>query len=310
MSLKEKEKLRNALVEGNLLILQDFLHEDTDYVFTVKFEENSSCLHVACWFNQQEIIEELIDWEHPLELIDDAGATPLHYAVWKNNIPLALFLLNKGVDINSLDKSGKTILHLAVRNGYRPMISILITKGMNPNISDFEGLTPLHIAATEGHLTVIQDLVEEYDARINCITEEGLTPLHLASLNGFTNIVEKLLEYGSPIDITDMKGRSAYHHACSRFNDETVKLLIEKGCNIHLITTDGRSGPECVAERERRHEMLKLVENHVNKLERERREAQELLIEKEKRRLKRLQEEGERLKEIQRELEENPTSLG
>lgn len=38
MSLKEKEKLRNALVEGNLLILQDFLHEDTDYVFTVKFE--------------------------------------------------------------------------------------------------------------------------------------------------------------------------------------------------------------------------------------------------------------------------------
>lgn len=56
--------------------------------------------------------------------------------------------------------------------------------------------------------------------------------------------------------------------------------------------------------------MLKLVENHVNKLERERREAQELLIEKEKRRLKRLQEEGERLKEIQRELEENPTSLG
>ena len=51
--------------------------------------------------------------------------------------------------------------------------------------------------------------------------------------------------------------------------------------------------------------MLRIVENHLIKLEKERKQTKQLLIEKEKQRLKRLQEEEERLKEVQRELEEN-----
>lgn len=36
--MDDKEILRNALIEGNLSVIQDYLHEDIDYVFSVKFE--------------------------------------------------------------------------------------------------------------------------------------------------------------------------------------------------------------------------------------------------------------------------------
>lgn len=106
MNENSKEILRTALIEGSLTILQDYLYEDNENVLQITFEvkifffifilsfknlisclisfffffflcyyyyskENCSPLHVACWFNQQEIIEELIEWNHPLEVTDN-----------------------------------------------------------------------------------------------------------------------------------------------------------------------------------------------------------------------------------------------
>jgi hypothetical protein len=41
------------------------------YFLRINFKEDSSALHVACWCNQIEIIEELIEWGHPLEVMDN-----------------------------------------------------------------------------------------------------------------------------------------------------------------------------------------------------------------------------------------------
>lgn len=56
----------------------------------------------------------------------------------------------------------------------------------------------------EGHEVIINELVEESDANIYCVTEEGLTPLHFAALHGQTECVLRLIDYGANVDALDM----------------------------------------------------------------------------------------------------------
>lgn len=51
---------------------------------------------------------------------------------------------------------------------------------------------------------IINELVEESDANIYCVTEEGLTPLHFAALHGQTECVLRLIDYGANVDALDM----------------------------------------------------------------------------------------------------------
>lgn len=104
-----------------------------------------------------------------------------------------------------------------------------------------EGSTLLHSAAVFGSLAVIECLIDELGATVDCKENSNLTPLHLACNEGFEDCAKALLEAGASlhavnkdsvirlggsIPIYSPGGRTPLHFAADRGNDECVKLLL------------------------------------------------------------------------------------
>ena len=74
------------------------------------------------------------------------------------------------------------------------IVRALIAKGANIKVVRDDGFYPLSLAAMRGHLHIVQCLVGEHNADVNCRTRFGnqLTPLMLASAAGMYTRVLKL----------------------------------------------------------------------------------------------------------------------
>ena len=66
------------------------------------------------------------------------------------------------------------------------IVRALIAKGANIKVVRDDGFYPLSLAAMRGHLHIVQCLVGEHNADVNCRTrfENQSTPLMLASAAG------------------------------------------------------------------------------------------------------------------------------
>ena len=67
--------------------------------------------------------------------------TPLHYACYENNFECAQLLIELGSDVNAIDINGKSILIYALHSQNIKMIDFLIVNGADCNKKDLEGKT-------------------------------------------------------------------------------------------------------------------------------------------------------------------------
>ena len=65
------------------------------------------------------------------------------------------------------------------------------------------------------------------------------TPIDCAAAYGRVKMIKVLLDYDSPLDPTDRSKTTPLHLACKRGHPDCVKLLIDRGANVNIITADG-----------------------------------------------------------------------
>lgn len=109
------------------------------------------------------------------------------------------------------------------------------------------GWTILHGAAYNNNIEGVREILSS-GTNPNCKTEDdGLDPLCVAVAQGFKEITRMLLDAGADINSTTSGGSTALREA-SRMNDvEAVKILIERGADLDLVTSELHDGPLVIA---------------------------------------------------------------
>ena len=196
---------------------------------------------------------------------------PLHLAILLGYVDIVDFLIFKGADIHKATSSGFTAIHMAVRNGNPHLIRRMATEGSNPNQKTHDGFAPLHLAAQWGHREAAVMLI-----RAGCDKEmptgnkekpKALTALLIAAMKHHTELLLTLIEEGCQVQATTPDNSNAIHlavtglqlpkpqqnpyldpyhqfatdHLGHRSPDvcETVKVLVEHGCNVNAMNSEG-----------------------------------------------------------------------
>jgi ankyrin repeat protein len=95
------------------------------------------------------------------------------------------------------------------------------------------------LAARTGNLNEIQTMVST-GADVN-VDFPSYTPLSGASFNGHKEVAEYLIEHGATLDSTNFIGGSTpLYWAVRGDSKEVIKLLLDKGANVNIVTSEGR----------------------------------------------------------------------
>lgn len=147
----------------------------------------------------------LLERGMPVDVKDDAGATPFSVAVPTGCLKSAAFLLEKGADVNTINNAHLTPLMLAlnVRRANTakvlPIIDFLVKNGARVNAEKDGQLAPLHIACQNINVAAAQALIAA-GANVNALDDTGKTPLQIAQASTKPEkdaLIKVLLEAGA-----------------------------------------------------------------------------------------------------------------
>ena len=218
---------------------------------------DKNLLATAIYYNHIDIVKLLIDQGLLINLI------PL--AAKYKNIEIVKLLINKGMDVNEPYQRTKStittaLIEAAMVNGNIDVVKVLIDTGADINaVESYLNKTALLMAIEYSDNETIELLIK-YKADINHIDNEGNAPIDIATRLNKTDIVNLLIKNGAPNDLTraikygvtdqveyllsksknidalDSNGDTALALAIKENNVNLVKMIINKGANINIIS--------------------------------------------------------------------------
>ncbi|KAH0568065.1 transient receptor potential channel pyrexia-like [Cotesia glomerata] len=233
-----------------------------------------TCLLVACWLGQIEIVKALLQRGTNISIRDGHGRTPLHLAACAGHVKIIEILLKHGANPNDWDfnkeytalhcaaaignlssvkcliKSGgnvdaglpgRTPLHYAVMSNAADCVEALLKAGASPNNPQVYTETPLHAAASLGAACSVSLLLHYgADVRVQSGAARS-TPLHLAAEEGSSECVKLLVKAGAPINAKNSRGHTPLHLAALAQSADTMESLIAAGADVNAEDDDGRT---------------------------------------------------------------------
>lgn len=140
-------------------------------------------------------------------------------------------LLDSGVSVSHRDGGGTPLLLHTVLYGNADAVKLLLESGADVNATNEAGATALMRAA--GSFEKIELLVK-YGAKINTRSALGNTALlTTARAHGAAKAVELLLNAGAEVNATNVFGASALMAAAASGDQDTVRLLLERGADVN-----------------------------------------------------------------------------
>lgn len=238
----------------------------------VKYSDNLNYFNWAVEMGYLELVEMAITKGNNIP------KSALHIAVTKGNLAMTELLLKNQMDVNQKNSQGDTPLFLAIENKHPEIAKFLIANGADiwaQNYEKYEKKDILRSACDHGFLWLVEDLVKQ-GANVNTTYENNWTPLTTAIFAGQSETAEFLLDCLS--QISDQKinlnqkcgyglGWTPLYLASRHCQAKLVKLLIEKGANLNILTTD-RETPLFGAMDKGKREVIKVLLEHgadVNK---------------------------------------------
>ena len=123
--------------------------------------------------------------------------------------------------------NGRTAFHYAVVNTSPECLRVLLEfTPEHVNIGDTKNRTALHLAvAHKNFVDIVMPLLACPNTNVNALDHRMTTPLHWAAVCGSTDQCKALYARGAKLEIRDINGMTALHHASEKGHTETVKAL-------------------------------------------------------------------------------------
>ena len=198
-------------------------------------------LIVALTNGHNDAFTFLIDKGADVNLQDHVGYTALHHAVESRNFDAVSCLVYNGADVNLFTSINKhTPLMSACQFHNMDAINVLLNKGADVNLQDRDGKSALHFACSDICYWLIQNLAD-----VNMCDNHNCTPLMQASSKSDVKTVAMLVENQAKVDLQDMNGNTALHHAMHNsyhsheYTPEICCALLTAKASIHLCNSQG-----------------------------------------------------------------------
>ena len=130
--------------------------------------------------------------------------------------------------------------------------------------ADTGGESALHIAARQGHADVVEFLVDEMNADLECHTSSGDTPLIIAAEEGHGDVIDFLLSRDVDVTATTNAGKSALYVACEQGQIDVIQMLVDGGCIVNQPTMRNKIAIYCAAEQGNK-EIVKILLQYSTK---------------------------------------------
>lgn len=216
--------------------------------FEVVNNDGHTPLHLAVRRGHYALAELFIS-STAMGIRDHSGRSPLMLALMYGHHLIAEMLLEHHPDLTLRDELGMNLIHYAVVMNDVPTVEhMLAVTGYTINEPDSRGLTPLHLAIRITADDVIDTLLH-FGANLNLQNLQGMTPLMEAVFRNDAGIVTKLVNYLSfnigdafaDLELSDIEGNTAFHHAAKRNFFEICDILYENGANDMAVNNEGKT---------------------------------------------------------------------
>lgn len=205
----------------------------------------------------REIVSFLLNLKIDLNVSKSKCPTLLHFVARHGDEETFKMLpsRSKSFNINALNPDQHALIHILLDTNKEILLKNLINSGANVNTPGSPG-SVLHYAVMKNNPPLVRYLLE-HQADVNTLTVAGRTPLHYAVCIGNIEVVKMLLEAGADVNSRTFHNHIApLHEACGGslnreallsesaldykekskfrniFNEEIIKLLLERGANI------------------------------------------------------------------------------
>ncbi|HLH43966.1 MAG TPA: ankyrin repeat domain-containing protein [Bryobacteraceae bacterium] len=164
------------------------------------------------------------------------GSTALLWLAHWNDVDSSDLLLRAGADPNLANDFRMTPLSEACTNASAALVRLLLKSGANPNLAIATGETPLMTCAKTGVADAVRLLVE-YGANVNAKEpSQNQTALMWAAAGRHPDVVRALIEAHADLRARTKQGFTPLHFAARVGDLESVKLLLDAGVDVNILT--------------------------------------------------------------------------
>ena len=244
--------------------------------------EGKTALHFASAYDNQDVVNALLEAGANPNACDSRGYTPLSVACLvvsddATSSSTIKLLLQYGADLHiniqdgtkyvysAMDAGfleidgatqGEAALYSAIARGFNEVVKILLAK-VSPNIAYKNGKTPLILACNKRHTQVVLTLIEG-GANLNLAEDDGSTPLIAACHSDNVSIVSDLLNAGADITRVNKDGITSLIAACTQGHADIINTLLKAGADFTLSDNSGRT-PLIAASEHGHHKAMSML---------------------------------------------------
>ena len=233
ISEDENQILENIYAKNNSQTVQSHAREQLKQIIIDLIQKgadpnlkyNKTALMYAVEYNDDDMINFLLENGAKFDATNKNGITTLMYAIQYDKIDKVKLLISKGADVNAKGRDGETALIRAI-NKPSDMVELLIEKGAKLDMQDNNGKTALMYVVMYNDFDMVKLLLEN-GANPNIISKYGNTALNSAIM--FSN--EKYYYYN----------KEKYNIATHEMTNQIVTLLLNYGADHNLKDNDRKT---------------------------------------------------------------------
>lgn len=121
-------------------------------------------------------VEEALDNYAEIETKNHFGWTALHLASYYNKNNIIEFLIKKGANIEAKTDIDETPLHAVSQEGNFDMVKLFLANGSNKEVKNKHGITPLMYSSIYGYIDIVRVLIRG-GAKVDIKDNDGMTAL-------------------------------------------------------------------------------------------------------------------------------------
>jgi ankyrin repeat protein len=264
----------------NIKELISLIKKDKNINLNVKDNNYNYFIYYALLYNEEELIQLILDRNVRLDILDTDGRNILYVPIkysYNNVLKKILKSDNKNIGIPIIDikdKLGLTALHYSIIFNNFEAFKILLENNSNILTNNNQNLNAFHICIQYNRLEFFVELInnineldiytsnsenllqyaisyDRYDffpiilkKKININNQEnlnGLSILHQVIIKDQPDLIKILINYGANINSSDFYGNTPLHYAISEEKTDMLKILIEYKINFNLTNIDGNT---------------------------------------------------------------------